>query len=151
MKSTNELHDCKWEMTNLMNVSILHHIEVPPPRIRCVYIVSTINSMLHDSIYKVTMGCYPTCTCIDFILMLTSSIGKNRKICPMQTLVFPLCQKNELWFKGWFFHPQTNIELDEIQIFLQKIRVSAYHLAFHELLFRRPHYKKSFVCISCTS
>jgi hypothetical protein len=84
-------------MTNFMNASILHHIEVPPPRIRCVYIISNVNSMLHDGIYEVTMGCYPTCICIDFILMLTSSIGKKRrKICPMQTLVFHLCEKNEL-------------------------------------------------------
>lgn len=71
-----ELRDYKWEMTNLMNASILHHIEVSPPRLRCVYIISNVNSMLHDGIYEVTMGRYPTCICIDFILMLTSSIGK---------------------------------------------------------------------------
>jgi hypothetical protein len=91
-------------MTNLVKASILHHIEVPPPRIRHVYIVSIINSMLHDDIYEVTMGCYPTCTCIDFILMLTYSIGKK---CPTQTLVFHLCQKNEFelitkHFMGFF-------------------------------------------------
>jgi len=71
-----ELRDYKWEMTNLMNASILHHIDVSPPKIRCVYIISNVNSMLHDGIYEVTMGRYPTCICIDFILMLTSSIGK---------------------------------------------------------------------------
>jgi len=32
----NELHNCKWELANLMDASILRHIDVPPPRIGCV-------------------------------------------------------------------------------------------------------------------
>lgn len=46
-----EFHDCKWDITNLMNGLILCHIEVPPLGIRCAYIVLTINSMLHDNFY----------------------------------------------------------------------------------------------------
>jgi hypothetical protein len=47
-----EFHDCKQNMTNLMNALVLCHIEVPPFGMRCVYIVSTINSMLHDIFIK---------------------------------------------------------------------------------------------------
>lgn len=56
-----EFHDCKWDMTNLMNALVLCHIEVFPFGMRCVYIISTINSMLHNNFYEVIVGCYLGC------------------------------------------------------------------------------------------
>lgn len=53
----NELDDYKWESSNLMDVSILHHIDLPPPGIGHVYTISIFGSMLHGNVYDVTMGC----------------------------------------------------------------------------------------------
>jgi hypothetical protein len=93
-------------MTNLMNQSIWHPFEVPPPRIGRVYIVSIVNSMLHDGTYEVTLGCYPTCTCIDFILLLTSSIGKKEKNVPKNTC-FSFLSKEWVVIQ-WLIFSSTN-------------------------------------------
>jgi hypothetical protein len=81
------------QLINLMDASILRHIDVPPNGIGCVYTMSIVDSMLHGSVYDVIIGCYLICTCIDFISVLSSSI-KIKNISPMQTFVFHLCQKD---------------------------------------------------------
>jgi hypothetical protein len=102
-----EFHDYKWDMTNLMNALVLCHIQVPPLGIRCVSIVSTINFMLHDNFYEVIVGCYPTCTCIDFISMLASSIGKEGKYVSCKHLYFIYAKRTNCNAKKFFIHQPT--------------------------------------------
>jgi len=73
----NKLDDYKWESTNLMDVSILHHIDLPPLEIEHVYTISIFGSMLHGYVCDVTMRCYLACSCFDFISMLSFSIGRK--------------------------------------------------------------------------
>jgi hypothetical protein len=102
-----EFHDCKWDMTNLMNGLILCHIGIPPLGIRCVYIVSTINSMLHNNFYEVIVSCYPVCICIDFISMLASFIEKEGKYLPCKHLYFIYAKKMNCDTKNFFIHLPT--------------------------------------------
>jgi hypothetical protein len=61
-----------------MDALILHHIDVPPPSIGCVYTISTIGCMLHDNVYDVIVGCHLACTCFDFIFMLHHLLFKRK-------------------------------------------------------------------------
>jgi hypothetical protein len=92
----NELHDYKWELANLMDALILHHIDVPPPRIGCVYTISTIGCMLHDNVYDVIVGCHLACTCIDFIFMLHHLLFERK----VSTFHASICVSSLL--KGYF-------------------------------------------------
>ncbi len=83
-----ELDDYKWESSNLMDVSSLHHIDIPSFGIGHVYTISIFGSMLHDNVYDVTMGCYLTCSCFDFISMLSFSIGNKEKYALCKHLYF---------------------------------------------------------------
>jgi hypothetical protein len=115
-----EFHDCKWDMTNLMNALVFHHIEVPPLGIKCVYIVSTINSMLHNNFYEVIVVCYLACTCTDFISMLASSIGKEGKYVPCKHLYFIYAKIMNCDTKNFFIH-QPTFGWNEVTIYCRKI------------------------------
>jgi hypothetical protein len=66
-----------------MYASILHHIDTPPLGIGCVYTMLIDGSLLHASVYDVTIECCLGCTCIDFVSLLS-------------TFVFHLYQKDVL-------------------------------------------------------
>lgn len=83
-----EFDDYKWESSNLMDVSILHHIDFPPLGIGHVYTIPIFASMLHGNVYDVTMGCYLACSCFDFISMLSLSIGNKEKYVLIKHLYF---------------------------------------------------------------
>ncbi len=68
-----ELHDYKWELAKLMDALILHHINVPPLRIGCVYTISTIGSMLHDNVLWFHSGMLPCLYLFWFYFYVTSS------------------------------------------------------------------------------
>ncbi len=79
-----------------MYASILHHINTPPLGIGCVYTMLIDGSLLHASVYDVTIECCLGCTCIDFFIFVVILYQKERKVCLMQTFVFHLYQKDVL-------------------------------------------------------
>jgi hypothetical protein len=70
-------HGCKWKLASLLEALILHLIDVPPLGIGCVYITSTISTMLHGNVYDVIVRCYLVFILFYFVSMLSSFIGKK--------------------------------------------------------------------------
>jgi hypothetical protein len=110
----NELHDCKSESTNLMDASILHHIDIPPLGIGCVYMMSIDGSMLHGSGYDVTIECYLACTCIGFVFLLSSSIIKKGKYVPCKLLYFIFAKKMSWDLKVDIFIHEPTLSWNEV-------------------------------------
>jgi hypothetical protein len=107
-----ELHDYKWELASLMDALILHHIDVPPPTIRCMHTISTIGSMLHDNVYDVIVGCYLACTCFDFIFMLHYLLFERKVITFHASIFVSSLLKGFLWCKFWSFYLPINMKLE---------------------------------------
>jgi len=92
-----EFHGCRWEFA-----LILHLIDVPPLGIGCVYIISTIITMLHGNVYDVIMGCYLVFICFDFVSMLSSFIEKKGKYVPCNHLHF-------IFARRMYFDPKVDL------------------------------------------
>jgi hypothetical protein len=81
---------------------ILHHIDVPPLGIGCVYVNSTIGTMLHGNVYDIKVGCYLVFIFFNFVFILSSFIGKKGKHVPCKHLHF-------IFAKRMYFDPKVDI------------------------------------------
>jgi hypothetical protein len=77
-------------------------------------ILSTVSSMLHGNVYDVIIGCYPTCTCIDFVSMLSSSIEKKGKCVPCKHLYFIFAKRMSCDSKIDIFTHQPTLSWNEV-------------------------------------
>jgi hypothetical protein len=103
-----------------MDASILCHIDVPPPRIKRVYMMSIVGSMLHGSVYYVTIGCCPAYTCIDFVSMLSSSLEKKGMYVPCKHLHFIFAKMMSCDSKVDIFIHQSTLSWNEVYCLFQK-------------------------------
>ncbi len=121
----NKLDDYKWESTNLMDVSILHHIDLPPLEIEHVYIISIFGSMLHGYVCDVTMRCYLACSCFDFISMLSFSIGNKEKYVLCKHLYFIFAKRMSCDPKIDIFIHQLTLSWNEVHCLLLQDNICA--------------------------
>jgi hypothetical protein len=64
----------KWEVGCVLLANILPPTNVPSPRYGSIYIIISSPIGNHKQ-YEVIIGNFPTCTCIDFVLMMTGSLS----------------------------------------------------------------------------
>jgi hypothetical protein len=76
-------HCTKMALAKDIDCKVLKYMKVPPPGYGIVYIVHTPGSITKQQLYKVTIGDFPTCTCLDFVSMKASALrnGKKKWIC----------------------------------------------------------------------
>jgi hypothetical protein len=71
----------KMALAKDIDCKVLKYLKVPPPGYGIVYTVHTPDSIAKQQLYEVTVGDFPACTCIDFISMKASALGKKKWIC----------------------------------------------------------------------
>jgi hypothetical protein len=84
--------------------------KVPPPMYGQIYIMSS-NPPPNTKQYEVTIGNFPTCTCVDFITMMTSSFGGRGHGCIADSALFHLAKCDILW-PNKKFHSFPDMELE---------------------------------------
>jgi hypothetical protein len=76
---SSEEHRAKLLKSISIDCSVVKYLEVPPPGYGIVYTVHTPGSIAKQQLYEVTIGYFPSCTCIDFISMKANVLGNGKK------------------------------------------------------------------------
>ncbi len=83
------LHYNGWEVDQLLEVVINPPLEVPPPRYGWIYkIMSGQNP--NKKQYEITIGNFLAYACLDFVAMISSSLGQQRKWGPCKHMYYVL-------------------------------------------------------------
>jgi hypothetical protein len=68
------LHYNWWEAGWFLETTINPPLEVPPPRYRWIYKI-LFGQNPNKKQYEITIGNFPTCICLDFIALMSCSLG----------------------------------------------------------------------------
>jgi hypothetical protein len=79
----------RWEAGRTLEPTFLPPTKVPPLRYWHIYIMR-FGPPPNTKQYDVTIGIFPTCTCVDFITMMASSLGGHGKWVHYKHLYFIL-------------------------------------------------------------
>ena len=68
----------KWESARNVRGQILGVTVLPSPRLGAIVVLQT-EAHPTKNVYRITLGQFPTCTCLDFVNMVVSAIGGRQQ------------------------------------------------------------------------
>jgi hypothetical protein len=83
------LHYNWWEASWLLETTINPPLEVPPPKYRWIYKILFCQNP-NKKQYEITIGNFPTCICMDFVVMMSSLLGWWGKWVPYKHMYYIL-------------------------------------------------------------
>ena len=72
-------HFSKLDKSKHIECTIVKFVKVAAPGYGIIYTIHTPGSVARQQLYEVTIGDFPACTCMDFISMKTSALGRGKK------------------------------------------------------------------------
>jgi hypothetical protein len=111
-------HRNKWESAALMDhCGITGVTTIPYPGYGCVVTLNTGN----DKLYRVTIGCFPECSCPDFIKMLSETLGKNKQWKYCKHMYYVLRYMCKMDPKEHSFMHAPSYSFDEVMEILERM------------------------------